>query len=57
VWIPTVGPLLEKAKPDGAETAFDRVMEGLRVVCQYGANGVCCRICSMGPCRISLKEG
>ncbi|OGP61460.1 MAG: carbon-monoxide dehydrogenase catalytic subunit [Deltaproteobacteria bacterium RBG_13_61_14] len=54
---PTVGPLLEKAKQDGAETAFDRAMEGQKAICQYGANGVCCRLCAMGPCRISLKEG
>jgi len=54
---PSVGPLLEKAKQDGAETAFDRAMEGQKAICQYGANGVCCRLCAMGPCRISLKEG
>lgn len=23
--------------------------------CQFGENGICCRICSMGPCRITKK--
>ena len=35
------------------ETAFDRHDEqGKR--CPFGEQGVCCRICDMGPCRVSL---
>jgi carbon-monoxide dehydrogenase catalytic subunit len=52
---PTVGKLLEKAHADGCETAFDRVAEGQKNRCTFGAEGLCCRICSMGPCRISKK--
>ncbi len=52
---PTVAPLLEKAKADGCDTCFDRVREGQKNRCSFGADGVCCRICSMGPCRITKK--
>ncbi len=52
---PTVGKLLEKAHADGCETAFDRVAEGQKNRCTFGAEGICCRICSMGPCRITKK--
>jgi carbon-monoxide dehydrogenase catalytic subunit len=52
---PTVGKLLQKAKADGCETAFDRVAEGQKTRCNFGVEGVCCRICAMGPCRISKK--
>ncbi|HUT54277.1 MAG TPA: anaerobic carbon-monoxide dehydrogenase catalytic subunit [bacterium] len=52
---PAVGKLLEKAHADGCETAFDRVAEGQKNRCTFGAEGMCCRICSMGPCRISKK--
>ena len=52
---PTVGKLLEKAKADGCETAFDRVADGQKNRCNFGADGICCRICAMGPCRITKK--
>jgi carbon-monoxide dehydrogenase catalytic subunit len=52
---PTVEKMLEKAKGDGCETAFDRVREGQKNRCNFGADGLCCRICAMGPCRISKK--
>jgi carbon-monoxide dehydrogenase catalytic subunit len=52
---PTVAPLLEKALNDGCETSFQRVAEGQKNRCTFGAEGVCCRICSMGPCRITKK--
>jgi len=52
---PTVEKLLEKAHADGCETAFDRVAGGQKNRCTFGAEGMCCRICSMGPCRISKK--
>jgi len=52
---PTVGKLLEKAVADGCETVFQRVAEGQKNRCNFGAEGICCRICSMGPCRITKK--
>ena len=37
---------------DGAhETAWDR-FDAMQPQCKFGGEGVCCRICSMGPCRI-----
>ena len=50
---PAAQAVLEKMTAEGIETAFDRhAQQGNR--CQYGEKGVCCRICEMGPCRISL---
>jgi len=34
------------------ETSHHRV-EGQRVKCGFGLQGLCCRLCSMGPCRIT----
>lgn len=45
--------MLEKAKKDNVETAWDRA-EKMRPQCGFGETGVCCRICNMGPCRIDL---
>ena len=36
------------------ETAFDRVEK--QKGCAFGEAGTCCRICSMGPCRINPKK-
>ena len=42
--------MLEKASSEGIDTAFDRV-ERVKP-CPIGADGVCCKHCSMGPCRV-----
>ena len=47
----TVNDLLKKAKEDGVETAWDR-LESQLPQCGFGALGICCKNCSMGPCRI-----
>jgi len=47
----TVDLLLEKAQKDEVETAWDR-MKSLGRPCKFGQQGICCRICSMGPCRV-----
>ncbi len=52
---PTVEVLQKKAASDGVETVFDRVAGGQKNQCQFGLQGVCCRLCSQGPCRISKK--
>ena len=44
--------LIDKAKRDGIDTCFDR-METQGNQCAFGKSGVCCRICYMGPCRIT----
>src|SRR5512143_2627096 len=38
----------------GQQNAWDR-LESQLPQCGFGKQGVCCRICSMGPCRISKK--
>ncbi|WP_138205364.1 anaerobic carbon-monoxide dehydrogenase catalytic subunit [Haloimpatiens lingqiaonensis] len=48
--------LLEKAKKDGVKTAWDRKVD-LKAPCGFGVAGVCCRICAMGPCRVSPVPG
>jgi carbon-monoxide dehydrogenase catalytic subunit len=44
------GNYLEKR--GDVNTAFDR-LEDQSVKCGYGQHGVCCRLCSNGPCRIT----
>ena len=38
----------------GQQNAWDR-LEAQLPQCGFGKQGVCCRICTMGPCRISKK--
>ncbi|MPW26625.1 anaerobic carbon-monoxide dehydrogenase catalytic subunit [Alkalibaculum sp. M08DMB] len=52
----TADALLEKAKRDGAETMWDR-KAAMKASCGFGEKGICCKNCSMGPCRISPVEG
>ncbi|MCL2159464.1 MAG: anaerobic carbon-monoxide dehydrogenase catalytic subunit, partial [Oscillospiraceae bacterium] len=46
--------MLVKAGLDCTETCFDRY-ETQKTQCAFGKSGVCCRICHMGPCRITPK--
>ena len=46
--------LKEMACAACAETWEDR-KEKQKPQCQFGEGGICCRICSMGPCRITKK--
>ncbi len=46
--------MLEKAERDGIETAWHRLKQQTPH-CNFGETGVCCRNCTMGPCRISKK--
>lgn len=47
---------LAKAQRDGAETMWDR-RAAQKTQCGFGEAGVCCRICTMGPCRVSPVPG
>jgi carbon-monoxide dehydrogenase catalytic subunit len=47
--------LLEKAEAEGASTCFTR-MDTQASQCSFGSQGLCCRICHMGPCRILPKS-
>jgi len=40
---------------EGVNSAFDRLQDQ-RVKCKYGELGVCCRLCSNGPCRITPEN-
>ncbi|MGA8017887.1 MAG: anaerobic carbon-monoxide dehydrogenase catalytic subunit [Desulfobacterales bacterium] len=46
--------MLEKAKRDGVETAFDRAVN--MKACPIGADSACCKHCAMGPCRLNAKD-
>ena len=46
---------LLKAQKDGVETCFSR-MDAQINQCGFGKSGVCCKICHMGPCRITKKS-
>jgi len=46
--------MLEKAAGDGVDDAFARA-DAQGKSCQFGVDGVCCRLCHMGPCRITPK--
>ena len=47
--------LLENAKKVGADTWQQRV-KNQTPHCGFGEAGTCCRICAMGPCRITKKS-
>lgn len=47
---PAAVALLERAESLGAETCFSRADQ--IVPCPIGAQGLCCRYCAMGPCRL-----
>ncbi len=46
--------MLDHMAQAGQQNAWDR-LEAQLPQCGFGKQGVCCRICSMGPCRISKK--
>jgi carbon-monoxide dehydrogenase catalytic subunit len=48
--------LYQKAKAENVETLWDR-KEALKTQCGFGEQGLCCRICNMGPCRVSPVAG
>ena len=51
--------MLHIAQEKGEETIFDRAVKMKQ--CNIGTEGICCKICSQGPCRVPLtkaiKEG
>ena len=48
----TVEKLVEKAMHEEIETIWER-KKTMKVPCGFGERGLCCQICSMGPCRVS----
>ncbi len=47
--------MIAKAAEDGVRTVFERA-EKIKA-CPIGAEGSCCSICAMGPCRVPLPRG
>jgi carbon-monoxide dehydrogenase catalytic subunit len=47
--------MLAKAAADGVNHAFARA-DAQGKSCLFGTDGICCRICHMGPCRIAKKS-
>lgn len=52
---PAVREMLLRAEQLGIDTAFDR-FDKQKPQCNFGLAGVCCKICNMGPCRITAKS-
>ncbi|HJN16791.1 MAG TPA: anaerobic carbon-monoxide dehydrogenase catalytic subunit, partial [Armatimonadota bacterium] len=48
---PASQQMLDRAKKEKIKTAWDR-LEEMQPQCGFGATGVCCQVCEMGPCRI-----
>ena len=46
--------MIEKSLAECVDTCFSRA-DTQAVHCGFGTSGVCCRICYMGPCRITPK--
>lgn len=46
--------MIKKATDDGCEIVWDRFKKQ-QPQCRFGKQGVCCRLCNMGPCSIGKK--
>ena len=51
---PAVREMILRAEQIGFDTAFDR-FDKQKPQCSFGLAGICCKICNMGPCRITPK--
>ena len=52
---PAVREMLAVADQLGIETPFDR-FDQQKPHCSFGLAGVCCKVCNMGPCRVTSKS-
>ncbi|OPX49503.1 anaerobic carbon-monoxide dehydrogenase catalytic subunit [Clostridium thermobutyricum] len=52
---PAVRDMILRMEQIGCSTAFDR-FDTQKPQCSFGLAGVCCRICNMGPCKITPKS-
>ena len=55
VWDEASLEMLVKAEKENVETCHTR-MDAQQNQCKFGTSGICCRICHMGPCRITTKS-
>ncbi len=47
--------ILDRAHRAGVSTAFSRV-DDQPAPCKFGVEGICCRLCHMGPCRVTKRS-
>ncbi len=47
--------MIARAQTLGVETVFDRAVN--MKPCAIGIQGICCKNCAMGPCRLPLPKG
>lgn len=52
---PAVREIMLRMEQIGMDTAFDR-FDQQQPQCTFGLSGTCCRICNMGPCKITPKS-
>jgi anaerobic carbon-monoxide dehydrogenase catalytic subunit len=52
---PAVKEMLLHMEEIGCETVFDR-FDAQKPQCSFGLAGICCKNCSMGPCKITKKS-
>ena len=52
---PAVREMLRRAEQLGIDTTFDR-FDKQKPQCSFGLAGICCKICNMGPCKITPKS-
>lgn len=52
---PAVREMLLHMEQIGCDTTFDR-FETQKPQCSFGLAGICCKICNMGPCKITKKS-
>lgn len=51
----SVEAMLKKIRTDGLSNAFDRYAQQEKIRCKFCLQGLSCKLCSDGPCRINLK--
>ena len=52
---PAVRDLILRMEQIGCDNVFDR-FDAQQPQCTFGLGGVCCRICNMGPCKVTPKS-
>jgi len=53
----TVEEMLKRIREDGMSNVFDRYVLQEKIRCKYCLEGLSCKLCSQGPCRINEKGG
>ena len=51
---PAINEMVQHARAEEIATVWDRY-QSQQPQCKFGADGVCCRLCHMGPCRITPR--